>query len=240
MTASVEVATVDALRERFASIVERAARRAVADRDAFTIAVPGGSAAEHLLPRLTRAAVEWKRTDVFWVDERAVPLDAPDSNARGALAGWVEKVPLPVERVHVMPAAAADLDDAARAYEKTMRGVLGERPSIDVVLLGVGPDGHVASLFPGHPALDEDSRWVAPVLDAPKPPPVRMTVTLPVLRAAREIVVYATGAAKAQAIADALKGRDSKLPLALVLSRGASATILLDAEAASALRPPIR
>src|SRR5262249_22643194 len=147
------------LGERFAEGVERSARRAIADRGLFTLALSGGSAATLLLPRLVRAAVDWRRVDVFWIDERAVPLDDPESNAGAMLAPFLRRVPLRADRIHVMQGAAADLDAAAGDYERTMRRVLGDRRELDFIFLGMGPDGHVASLFPGHPLLEESSRW---------------------------------------------------------------------------------
>lgn len=240
MPADVEIAPIDALRERFARLAESSMRRAIADRGFASIAVPGGSAAELLLPRLVRASIDWRRVEVFWVDERAVPPDADDSNSRLARAIWIDRVPLPVDRVHRMPGDAADLHAAAEAYAKTMRWVLGDTPAIDVVLLGLGPDGHVASLFPGHALLGESSRWAAAVEDAPKPPPRRLTLTLPVLQSARHGVVFAAGAAKAAAVAAAIDDPASTLPVALAARGPAQMTFLVDPEAASALRRPIR
>jgi len=240
MPASVEVASVTELGDRFAAIVESAARRAIADRGSFTMAVSGGSAAEVLLPRLVHTAVNWRRVDVFWVDERAVAPDAPGSNAAAARTLWIDRVALPPDRVHRMPGEAQDLAAGAAAYEAELRRSLGDVPAIDVVLLGMGPDGHVASLFPKHPALGEAKAWVVPVTDAPKPPPRRLTVTLPVLHAARHLIVFATGAAKARAVASAIDDPASTLPVALATRPVPRASYLLDPEAASACAPPIR
>lgn len=240
MSASVEIASVAALQDRFAALVERAARRAIADRGTFTLAVSGGSAAELLLPRLVRAAVDWRRVDVFWVDERAVPPEAAESNYGAARAVWIDRVALPPDRVHRMLGEAPDLVAAAASYETTLRRSLGSTPAIDVVLLGMGADGHVASLFPGHAALGERRAWTAAVTDAPKPPQHRLTVTLPVLQAARQLVVFATGASKAAPVASALGDPASGLPIALAVRTAARVTLLLDAEAASACVPPIR
>lgn len=231
MSVTATIEPVEALREAFAALVEAEARRGIADRGIFTIAVPGGSAAEALLPRLVRATVDWRHAEVFWVDERAVGSNDPDANVRVARAGWIDRVAIPVDRVHPMPGDAADLGAAARSYEGTMRRVLGNAPAIDVVLLGMGPDGHVASLFPGHPLLDEASAWAVAVGDSPKPPPRRLTLTLPVLRAARHLAVFATGAAKAGPIGEAWNDPSSRLPVALVARGPARVTFLLDPEA---------
>jgi 6-phosphogluconolactonase len=131
-------------------------------------------------------------------------------------------------------AAAAALDRAARDYERTMSHRLGAPPALDLALLGVGPDGHVCSLFPGHPLLGEERRFVAPVFDSPKPPPWRLTLTLPALAAARLVVVAAFGAAKAPVMREALRDPASRLPVALVLRRAQAALVLLDPAAAQA------
>lgn len=233
MAAAVEIATVEQLADRFARLVESAARVAIADRGFFSMAVSGGSATEKLLPRLVRAAIDWRRVEVFWVDERAVPPDDPDSNFGLARRLWIDRVPLPVDRVHRMRGEEPDLEVAAADYATVLKASLGDPPRIDLVLLGVGPDGHVASLFPGHRLLGVTDRLAASLDDAPKPPPRRLTLTLPVLTAARQVVVFAMGAAKSEVIRDVLGSDASSLPLALATSGGATVTLLLDPEAAS-------
>jgi 6-phosphogluconolactonase len=142
-----------------------------------------------------------------------------------------------------MPAEAPDLERAAAAYADEMARVLGTPPRLDLVLLGVGPDGHVCSLFPRHPLLREERLWVAAVEDAPKPPRRRLTLTLPALKAAELVVVAALGRAKARAVRAALDDPGSSLPLALVTRQARRVLYLLDAEAAdgresSIVRPP--
>jgi 6-phosphogluconolactonase len=143
---------------------------------------------------------------------------------------------MPPERVHPMPADAPDLERAAAAYADEMVRILRSPPRLDLVLLGAGPDGHVCSLFPGHPLLREEGRFVAALEDAPKPPPRRLTLTLPALAAAELVVVAAFGEAKARALREAAGDPESSLPLALVLRRTRRALILAD-PAAAALRP---
>lgn len=235
MPTALQTAPIEQLAERFARVVESAARVAIADRGAFSIAVSGGSAAERLLPRLVRAAVDWRRVDVLWVDERAVPPDAEDSNYRVARSVWIDRVPLPVDRVHRMRGEEPDLEAAAAAYAAVVKAVAGDPPRIDLVLLGVGPDGHVASLFPGHRLLRVWDRPAAWLDDAPKPPPRRLTLTLPVLTGARRVVVFAAGATKADVIRESLGDGESELPLALATMGDAQVTYLLDPDAASKL-----
>ena len=169
---------------------------------------------------------------MFFGDERAVAPDDPASNARLARDLWLDRAPIPLANVHRMRAEGEDLDAAARAYERVLLDVLGDPPRLDLALLGMGPDGHVCSLFPGHPALDETERYVLPVLDAPKPPPRRVTLTLLALARARTVVLAAFGAAKAEAVRSALDDPASTLPAARALRGAARAFALLDPAAA--------
>ena len=172
--------------------------------------------------------------EMFWGDERAVPADHPESNFSLADALLLTRVPIDRARVHRMPADATDLEAAARAYEAELVRVLGDPPRFDIVLLGVGPDGHVCSLFPGHRALSEASRRVLAVTDSPKPPPRRLTLTLPALEGA-DIYIAAFGAAKADVIREALGTPASLLPVARAARAGRSAVFLLDEEAGKGL-----
>jgi len=235
MPADVVIQEVKELAQSFARLVEDAARHAIAQRGSFSMAVPGGSAAEVLLPALISASIDWSKVAVFWVDERMVPPDDADSNFRLAKKVWLDEVPIPAEQIHRMHGDAPLPGEAAAAYTRVLRQKLGEPAQIDLALLGIGPDGHVASLFPGHRLLRAWDRDVAVLNDAPKPPPRRMTLTLRAITAARKIVVYATGAAKADAIHDALRNEDSELPVSLATLGEAAVTFLLDSEAASKL-----
>ncbi|HTJ61431.1 MAG TPA: 6-phosphogluconolactonase, partial [Candidatus Saccharimonadales bacterium] len=128
-----------------------------------------------------------------------------------------------------------DPERAARDYAETLRFVLGSPPVLDLALLGVGEDGHIASLFPGRPALHAIEPHVLVEEASPKPPPLRLTLSLDVLAGAREVIVAAFGTPKAAAMAEALQDPESELPLALLLRRAPRATVMLDEEAASAL-----
>jgi len=194
-------------------------KRATADHGRMCVAVPGGSVAEHVFPALAALPLDWDRVEVFWVDERAVPRDDPESNFALADSLWLRPARVPRERIHGMPADAADLHAAAAQYSRELDRVLGRPGRFDLVLLGVGPDGHVASLFPGHEALREARKAVVAIEDAPKAPPRRLTLTLPVLCAAARVVVVAFGESKAQALARALAGEEPASPLRLVLRR---------------------
>ena len=225
-----------ALAEALALRLEREARAALAARGRFAIALPGGSVATTFFPRLARAALDRARTHVFWCDERGVPPEDPDSNYGLARSLWLEPAEVPDSCVHRMRGETAALEQTARDYQGELWRVLGDPPRLDVALLGVGPDGHVASLFPGHRLLEETDRWVAALDDAPKPPPRRLTLTLPALAAARLVVVAAFGAGKAEVIHAALEEAPSPLPVARVARSAAAALFLLDPEAAALRR----
>ena len=223
------------LAEALVALFEAEWRRAVAARGFLAVALPGGSVASAFFPRLAAAAIDWSRCEFFWGDERAVPVSDPASNYGLARSLWLDPAGVPAERVHRMEADAPDLERAARAYSETLLRVLGVPPCLDLALLGVGPDGHVCSLFPGHPALHERTRWTASVPDAPKPPARRLTLTLPALAAAERVAIVALGRAKARVLRAALAEPESELPVALLARRARRVAFLLDADAASLL-----
>lgn len=172
------------------------------------------------------AAVAWARVAVYFGDERAVPADSAASNYRMAREVLLDHVPLDPARIHRMPADRPDLDAACREYEALLP------PHLDVLLLGMGPDGHTASLFPGSAALDERQRRVV-AATAPVPPTRRMTVTPPVIAAARHVAVVVAGAEKAGIVARALVGPPA--PRELPVQLAAAGHWFLDAPAAARL-----
>jgi 6-phosphogluconolactonase len=242
----VVVEPVELLAERFAALCERSALRAIAARRRFAFVIPGGSAAENLLPRLARAKVEWPRTDVFFSDERFVPRSDPASSAAAASRLLFDALGPLAPRLHPMVGDAAGAeaapapdapDVAARRYAAELVAILGPEPVFDLALLGVGEDGHVASLFPGRAAAAERSALVLVMVerDSPKPPPTRLTLSLPLLAAARTVVVAAFGAGKADVARAILHDHGSQLPAARLLRLAAESHVLLDPAAASAL-----
>jgi 6-phosphogluconolactonase len=169
-------------------------------RGRCALALAGGRTPEPVYRELAQAAdVDWSRVSVFFGDERAVPPDDAESNYRMVRAALLSRVPIPAARVHRMEAERSDRDLAAREYERLLPAAL------DILVLGVGPDGHTASLFPGSAALDERRRLVVPVVGT-KPPAERLTITPPVIEAAQRVAVLVTGADKAAAVARALEG----------------------------------
>jgi 6-phosphogluconolactonase len=171
-----------------------------AENGHVSVALAGGSTPRAMHEALACSKdVPWLAVHVFFGDERAVPPEHSDSNYRMAKESLLDRVAIPPAQVHRIVAEDPDRDAAARAYE----ALLPE--SLDVIVLGIGEDGHTASLFPGSSALREGERRVLPVV-GPKPPPERLTITPPVILAARHRVVLASGTGKADAIARALDG----------------------------------
>jgi 6-phosphogluconolactonase len=223
------------LATRLARRFEDESERALARRGFCAVALPGGSVAAIFFPELARAQCDWARTVFFQGDERAVPKDDPESNDRIARDLWLGPAAVPPANVHRMPVEDPDAGPAARSYAALLTATLGTPPRLDMALLGVGPDGHVCSLFPGHPLLGERARLVAPIDDAPKPPPRRMTLTLPMLWHAELLVVAAMGEAKAAVLRDAIGDPGSALPVALAMRGAGRVLVLLDRAAASLL-----
>lgn len=204
------------------------------------VVLTGGSIADRLHRALARlspgSGVDWSKVVVWWGDERFVERSSPDRNAGQARAALLDAVGADPHRVHEMPAAddGLDLDAAAAAYADAVRAHgAGE---LDVVMLGVGPDGHVASLFPGHPQVDVDDRIAVAVTDSPKPPPERVSLTFAALNRSRAVWFLVSGEEKAGAVARALAG-DADVPATPAAGvRGRlETTWWLDAPAASHL-----
>lgn len=235
MTPELVVGSLEYLTEACARQFEKASALALRERGRFAVALPGGSVATTFFPRLARACLDASRTDFFWVDERAVSPSDPESNYGVAERLWLTPGRVAAPRVHRMPADASDIESAADSHAEELSSVLGTPPRLDVALLGMGLDGHVGSLFPGHPLLREDRRWVAAILDSPKPPPRRLTLTLPVLHAADLLIVAAMGEAKAETVRRAIEDPASALPVALAVRGARHAVFLLDQPAAGRL-----
>ncbi|MGJ3507270.1 6-phosphogluconolactonase [Enemella sp. A6] len=197
------------------------------------LCMTGGRVANRIYARVAELApdhaLDWSNMDLWWGDERFVPTDDPDRNVGQALATLAGRLQLSPSRIHSMPAAdgPADLDAAARTYADDLGNTV-----FDICLLGMGPDGHVASLFPDHPSSEPTSRSVIAVRNSPKPPPERLSLTLPVINASTEVWLLVTGADKAEAVARAHRGED--IPAAKV--HGTALTRwFLDADAGSML-----
>jgi 6-phosphogluconolactonase len=174
--------------------------RAITERGSCSLALAGGRTPEPVYRSLAaESSIDWKRVEVFFGDERAVPPDHPESNYRMVRLALLSRVPLLPGQIHRMEAERPDREAAAREYERSLP------PRLDVLLLGMGSDGHTASLFPGSAALDEQQRLVLPVTGA-KAPAERLTITPPVIEAARKVAVIAAGEDKAAMVARAIEG----------------------------------
>jgi 6-phosphogluconolactonase len=215
----------------------QAAVESIDDHGVFRAALSGGGTPKTVYPMILephrRDAVDWSRVEFFWGDERAVPPDDPESNFGVAFQALIAQLPnVRPDRVHRMPAEAPDLAAAALSYESELRLAFNARgeepPAFDFIWLGMGPDGHTASLFPESAALDERDRWVVANW-APYPQAWRMTLTFPVLNAGHRVVFAVEGANKADAVS-AIRAGGSGLPAERVAGDGVE--WLLDAPAA--------
>src|SRR5216684_3563029 len=218
MSTSVEIRKLTTPQELFEAAAEdvvHTANQAVAERGRFTVALAGGSTPRNLYNLLAtnaRTSLPWDRMFFFWSDERHVPPTHPDSNYRMADEAMLSKIPVPASNVFRVPTENPDAPAAAEAYEQTLRKFFalepGQFPRFDLILLGMGPDGHTASLFPGSAGLQEKSRLViANWVDKLKTS--RLTLTLPVLNAARCVVFLVSGTDKAPALHAVLEGEAS-------------------------------
>lgn len=194
-----------------------------------------------------RGAVDWSRVELWWGDERFLPDGDPDRNETQARKALLDELPLDPHRVHPMAASDAvddDPDRAASEYAETLRRAArpedhAQVPTFDVLMLGVGPDGHIASLFPERPALYETERTAVAVRNSPKPPPTRVTLTMPVLQRAREVWFVVSGEEKSHAAHLALSGA-GQVQIPAAGPKGLQRTLwMLDKAAASQLPPDL-
>ena len=217
---------------------------AIATRDRALIVLTGGGTGIGLLEHVREYgdAIDWSKVRLFWGDERYVPEDDDDRNEKQAREALLDDIDIPAANVHAMPASDGeigdDIDAAALSYEQVLAAIAEDgqpAPEFDVHLLGMGGEGHINSLFPHTPAVRETDRQVVGVTDSPKPPPKRITLTLPAVQRSREVWLVVAGADKADAVAAAVGGADpDDVPAAGASGREATVW-LLDEEAASKL-----
>ena len=199
---------------------------ALAAKGAFRVSLSGGSTPKALYALLAsddfRSRFPWTRVSWYWGDERFVPPDHPESNYRMAREAMLAKAPVPPENIHPIPTDGTP-EDAARRYERTLQSAYGAptldpaRPLFDVMLLGLGTDGHTASLLPGDPTLEERTRWAVPVSHGR--PEVRITLTFPAIESSRHVAFLVEGKSKAPTLA-AIRAGESQLPAARVRPMG--------------------
>jgi 6-phosphogluconolactonase len=229
---------LEALSRAAARMFVTTAESAIAASGRFTVALAGGGTPrrtyELLAEPRTREKVRWEVVHVFWGDERCVPPDDPRSNARMARQALLDRVPLPKENIHPI-LSMDDPRESAADYEAVLRTSFRETlPGFDLIFLGMGEDGHTASLFPGSPALDEIRGWVAAV---PSKDPPRVTLTYPVLNNALIVAFLVSGENKAEALQRVLEGSPAQdsLPAARIWPLNGTIHFLVDRAAASKL-----
>jgi 6-phosphogluconolactonase len=224
------LADADAVAKAGAAVLAEAARAAVAARGSCTLALSGGRTPWVMLRALQHEDVPWHRLQILQVDERVAPADSPDRNLRHLRESLLAGAPLPPDNLHPMPVEERDLAAAATRYARTLESLAGAPPTLDVAHLGLGPDGHTASLVPGDPVLEVTDAWVG--LTRPYQQHQRMTLTYPVLNRARAVLFVVTGDEKADALLR-LSRRDPSIPAGRIENR--SVTVLADQAAAARL-----
>jgi len=223
---------------RAASICIERSKSSITAKGRFSLAVSGGKTPLRLFGLLGtthRKDVRWDLTDIFWVDERCVPPDHEDSNYKGAYDALLSRIDIPAGNIHRIRGEMPP-DEGAREYEKELRKYFGEQgvPAFDLVLLGVGVDGHTASLFPGAPSLSERERLTIPVYSE-KLKSQRITLTFPVLNSASNVLFLVTGREKIHILKEILESDENsqRYPAGLIRPVNGSVTWLLDREASS-------
>jgi len=205
-----------------AEYIIKAQTEAIEKKHKFSIAISGGSLPKQLGGLVGHPDARWDKWHVYFSDERAVPLDDPDSNYKLVKDEFLSKVSIPEANIHrIDTSLLGDMDELADEYESQLIQSFAAKdsarfPVFDVIMLGMGPDGHTASLFPGHALLSETTGWVVPIEDSPKPPSRRITLTLPVINHASRVVFVATGSGKQDTLKEVLDEPEKGLPCSRV------------------------
>jgi 6-phosphogluconolactonase len=237
-------ADLESLSRAAAALVVTQANLAVAARGRFSLALAGGHTPRRAYELLAQAPfldqAPWDRMHIFWGDERCVPFDDPRSNAHMARKAWLDHVPIPPNQIHPLNCASAPAA-AARQYEARLwEFFAGQPPRLDLVLLGLGPDGHTASLFPATPVLEEKGRWVAEVYPA-EPELPRVTLTAALINQAAVVAFLVAGRSKAGVLREVRHGprNPRRLPAQLIQPRNGDLFWLVDREAAGQTGPEV-
>ena len=227
------------LQAEVCDLVSVVAKKSIDDHGHFSVGLSGGSVAKFVSQGLRgRSDIEWAKWHIFYCDERHVPFSSEDSTHAFIKRELLDHVSVPADNVYTID-PTLDVNGAAEDYVRKIRKLYpGEAlPSFDLLLLGMGPDGHTCSLFPGHPGLQETKKVVIPIADSPKPPPSRITLTLPVLNNAKCVAVISAGSSKADAVRGCLEPEGGKEPLPAGRARPTNGELhwFLDEGAASKL-----
>jgi len=234
------------LAHKGAGLFRKIAVKSVSKRGHFAVAVSGGSTPRAMHSLLARqpflSEVPWDKTHIFWVDDRCVPYDNPASNFGAAKSDLLNKVPIPKDHVHPVPVDIAPLKGAVK-YQNELLDYFnppkGDIPVFDLIVLGIGTDGHTASLFPGYKELEEEQKLIVSV-EGGKPFVHRLTMTLPIINGAREIVFLVSGRGKADISREIFHKEDKRLPAQLIKPVHGNVTLLIDRDAALLLDSGIR
>ncbi len=234
---------IHTLSQHAAEYVVRIANESIALHGHFTIALTGGTTPRELYSLLGsepfRRQIDWRLVHIFWGDERCVPHNSPESNSYLAQEVLLNKISISESQIHRMPADQPDREAASQAYTVEMQHTFGTNgiPSFDLIHLGMGPEGHTASLFPHQASLHEKRRLVMPV-SVPKPPPDRLTFTPPLLNAARNVLFLVTGSDKADALQAVLEGeyQPEEYPAQIVRPTNGEVLWMLDKDATKNLQ----
>lgn len=232
----------DALSSGLDSFVEKVSREAIANHGHLSVAISGGSLPKILSKDLKdNKNVDFSKWHIFWADERCVAHDHADSNYLEVKKSLLNHIPaIPQENIYAINekyAEAKDAENAAVEYEDQLRKFFkNELPSFDLLLLGMGPDGHCCSLFPGHPLLNENQLWVAPITDSPKPPPERITLTYPVVNNSKLVVFVTAGDGKKDMVQQIIEQPEHNLPCQKVKPTNGEVYWFIDHAAAAELR----
>ena len=214
-----------------------AAQKAIAEKDKFTVVLTGGSSPAGVYKLLAsddyKNKIDWSKVFVFWGDERWVPLNDDLSNAKMSYAALLSHVPIPAENIFEMYKDNVTPEDYAAAYEQSIRTVLGDEGKFDLILLGMGDDGHTASLFPGQAVLEEQNKWVDAYYLEPQKM-FRITLTAPLINKAEKIIVIAFGEKKAPALKEVTTGEynPKTYPMQLIKPVSGELLFLVDKSAA--------
>lgn len=236
---------LDRMAERAANLFLNAAKEKVDRQGRFAVALSGGSTPRPMFRLLSQdpyaAEIPWHSTHIFWVDERMVPFDHPDSNFGAAKEDFLDTISIAPDHLHPMPTWTKP-EEGAEIYEAELKAYFDRFgdgfPIFDLILLGVGNDGHTASLFPGQRSLGETQRRVLNVKGG-EPDLPRLTLTLPVLNRGKEVVFLVSGKKKASLLQAILQHKDPRLPARMVQPSSGELTWILDREAASLLNEEV-
>lgn len=222
--------------DQLSKLIENRAAECIRRNNSFRVGLSGGSLIKFLCKGLPGITTTWEKWLFFFCDERLVPFDDKESTYGCYKRELIPHLPV-TENQFIAVNPSLSVADAADDYVQKLEQhfTSGALPRFDLLLLGVGPDGHTCSLFPGHPLLKEEKKWIAPISDSPKPPPSRITFTLPLLNSAQFIVFVTTGASKAEILKEIFEGNDPPLPAAMVQPTNGEIQWIIDEEAAKLL-----